>query len=43
MEDIIKIVKSLKESGLLITGISETIKNERKDLKGGFLSILLRK
>ena len=43
MEDIIKIVKSLEESGLLITGISETIKNEIKELKGGFLSILLRK
>ena len=28
MEDTIKIVKSLGESGLLIQGISETIKNE---------------
>ena len=30
MEDIIKIVKSLEESGLLIKGISEAIKNEGK-------------
>ena len=41
MEDIIKIVKSLEESGLLIKGISETIKNEAKEQKGGFLSMLL--
>ena len=36
-----KIVKSLKKSGLLIKGTNETIKNERKEQKGGFLSILL--
>ena len=30
MEDMMKIVKSLEESGLLIKGISETIKNEAK-------------
>ena len=36
-----KIVKSLEESRLLIKGISETIKNEAKEQKGGFLSILL--
>ena len=40
MEDIMNIVKSLEESGLLIKGISETIKNEAKKQKGGFLSIL---
>ena len=38
---IVKIVKSLKESGLLIKGVSETIKNEAKEQKGGFLWILL--
>ena len=38
---IVKIVKSFKESGLLIKGISETIKNEAKEQKGGFLWILL--
>ena len=35
MEDIVKIIKS-PESGLLIKGIDETIKNEAKDLKDGF-------
>ena len=30
MEDLMKIVKSLEESGLIIKGISETIKNETK-------------
>ena len=37
MEDIMKIVKSLEESGLLIKGISETNKNEAKEQKGKFL------
>ena len=41
MENIMKIVKSLEESGLLIKGITETIKNEAKDKKGGFLLMLL--
>ena len=41
MEDIIKIVKSPEESGLLIKGISETIKNETKQQKGGSLPMLL--
>ena len=36
-----KIVKSLKESSLLIKGVSETIKNEAKEQKGGFLGILI--
>ena len=41
MNDIMKVVKSLKESGLLIKGVSETIKNEAKERKGGLLSMLL--
>ena len=41
--DIMKIVKSLKESGLLIKGFAETIKNEAKELKVGFLNMLLGK
>ena len=41
MEDIIKIVKSLEDSGLSLKGVSEIIQNEAKDQKGGFLSILL--
>ena len=41
MEDVMKIVKSLEESGLSIKGISETINNEAKDQKDRFLGILL--
>ena len=41
MEVIMKIVKPLEESGLLVKGISETIKNEAKERKGGFLPMLL--
>ena len=41
MEDIIKIVKSLEDSGLLLKGVSETIQNEAKEQKGGFHSMLL--
>ena len=36
-----KIVKSLGDSGLLLKGVSETIQNEAKEQKGGFLSMLL--
>ena len=41
MEDIIKMVKSLEDSGLLLKGVSGTIQNEAKEQKGGFLSMLL--
>ena len=41
MNDIMKIVNSLEESGLLIKGMSGTIKNDEKDQKGGFLGIIL--
>ena len=34
------IIKSLKESGLLIKGVSETIKNESKEQKVECLSML---
>ena len=34
MNDIMKIVKSLEESRLLIKGVFETIKNELKEQKG---------
>ena len=40
MNDIMKMIKSLEESRLLIKSISETIKNEAKQQKRGFLSIL---
>ena len=42
MEDIIKIVKdSLEDSDLLLKGVSEIIRNEDEEQKGGFLSMLL--
>ena len=41
MKDIIKIVKSLKDSGLLLKGVSKIVQNEAKEQKGGFLSMLL--
>ena len=41
MEDIIKIVKSLEDSGLLLKGVTETVQNEDKEQKGGFHSMLL--
>ena len=43
MEDILKIVRSLEDSGfwILDSEVSETIKNEAKGQKEGFLSMLL--
>ena len=41
MNDIIKTVKSLEDSGLLLKGVTETVQNEVKEQKGGFLSMLL--
>ena len=41
--DIIKTVKSLEDSDLLLKGVTETIPNEVKEQKGGFLSMLLDK
>ena len=41
MGDIIKIVKSLEDSGLLLKGITETVQNEVKEQKEGFLGMLL--
>ena len=41
MQDLLKIVKSLEDSGILLDGIIETVKNEVKEQKGGFLSMLL--
>ena len=36
-----KIIKSLEYSGLLLKEVCETIQNEGKECKGGFLSMLL--
>ena len=41
IDDIIKIVKSLEDSGLLLKGVNETVQNEVKEQKGGFLRMLL--
>ena len=41
MEDIIKIVKSLTDLGLLLKRVSETIQNKAKKQNGGFISMLL--
>ena len=41
MDDILKIVKSLKNSGVLLKGVSETIQHEAKEQRGGFLGKLL--
>ena len=41
MDDILKIVKSLENSGVLLKGVSETIQQEAKEQRGGFLSMLL--
>ena len=41
MQHLLKIVKSLKNSGLLLSGITETVKNQVKVQKSGFLSMLL--
>ena len=39
--DIIKIVKALEDSSLLLKGATETVQNEVKEQKGGFFSVLL--
>ena len=39
--DLLKIKRSLEDSGLLLAGITETVKNEVKEQKGGFLSMFL--
>ena len=41
MNDIIKIVKSLEDSGVILKGVSETIQHEAKEQRGGFVSMLL--
>ena len=41
MEDIIRIVESVEDSGLLLKGVTETVQNEVKEQKVGFVSMLL--
>ena len=41
MQDFLKLVKALEDSGILLDGITEKVKNEVKEQKGGFLLMLL--
>ena len=41
MKDIMKIIKTLENSGILLKGLSKTIKNETKEQRGGSSSMLL--
>ena len=41
MNNIMKIVHALEGSNILLKGVTKTIKNETKEQKGGFLSMLL--
>ena len=41
MNDTVKIVQALEGSNILLQGVTKIIKNERKEQKGGFLSMLL--
>ena len=40
MNDILKMVKSLEDSNVLLKGVSETIEHKAKEQRGGFLSML---
>ena len=41
MNDVIKIVQTLEDSNILLKGVTEAVKNETKEQKGGVLSMLL--
>ena len=41
VDDIMKIIKALQNSGILLKGVTKTIENETKEQRGGFLSMLL--
>ena len=41
MNDIMKIVQALQDSNIFLKGVTKTIKNETKEQKGGFSSMLL--
>ena len=41
MKDIMKIIKALENSDISLKGVNKTIKNETKEQRGGFLSMLL--
>ena len=41
MNDIIKIIEVLENSGILLKGVTKIIENETKEQRGGFLTMLL--
>ena len=41
MNDIMKIIEALENSGILFKGVTKTIENKTKEQRGGFLSMLL--
>ena len=41
MNDIMKVIEALENSGILLKGVSKTVENENKEQRGGFLSMLL--
>ena len=42
INDFMKIIEALENSGILFKGVTKTIENETKEQRGGFLSMLLR-
>ena len=40
MDDLIKVIKSLEDSGFLLKGVTKSVQNEVKEQKGGFLRML---
>ena len=41
LNNLSEVIKSLEKNGIILDGITETVKNEVKEQKGGFLSMLL--
>ena len=41
MNDIIKFIEALENSGILLKGVTKTIENETKEQRGRFISMLL--
>ena len=41
MNDILKIIEALENSGILLKGVTKTIENETNEQRGGLLSMLL--
>ena len=41
LNNLLEVIKSLEKNGIILDGITETLKNEVKEQKGGFLSMLL--